>query len=68
MFCAESGKKIRQPKLSLYFPFFKAELHSSCNLARTKTSGANINSFRRAVYNSLNFLNVGFPGSVGPSV
>ena len=40
----------------------------SFDLTGTKTSGANINSFRRAVYNSLNFLNVGFPGSVGPSV
>ena len=64
MFCAESGKKIRQPKLSLYFPFFKAELHSSCNLARTKTSGASVNITWRTIHDSLHSLHVWFPSSV----
>jgi hypothetical protein len=50
------------------YTFFVSISDSTGNLTGTEATGAGVNPTRSAVYESLNALNVGLPGSVGTSV
>ena len=62
------GKTEKSPSYSTGFVSGNVKLHSAGDLAAAQAAGADVNMLGRAVYDGLDALHIGLPGTIGASV